>query len=67
MIEFNIEKTNSSVDIMNLDNRNHIIDISIYINEKYHLIIYKNCGIGVLFEYIPSHLNENHGIKVILK
>ena len=67
MIELNIEEINSSVDIMNLDNRDDIIDISICIDETYDLIICKNCEIDVSFEHVSSHLNGNHEIKVILE
>ena len=67
MIEFNIEKINFNINIMNLNDRDYIIEISIYIDNIYNLIIYKNCEIDILFEYISSHFNKNHEIKVILK
>ena len=67
MIEFNIEEMKFSIDVMNLNDGDYIIDISICIDEIYDLIICKNCGIDVSFEYISSYFNENHEIKVILK
>jgi len=67
MIEFNIDNTDFSVNIMNLKSKDYVIDISIYIDEIYNLIICKDCGIDISFEYILSYFSGNHGIKVILK
>lgn len=66
MIELNTESTNSSADVMDLEVRDHVIDMPISIDDMYDLIICKNCGIGVPFERVPSHLWGNHGIKVTL-
>jgi len=65
MIEFNIEEMKFNVNIMNLNDEDHVINISICIDEIYNLIVCKDCGIGVPFERISSHLSENHEIKVI--
>ena len=52
---------------MDLDDGDHAIDMSICIDEIYDLIVCKDCGIGVSFERVSSHLSGNHGIKVTLK
>ena len=56
-----------SVDAMDLDGRDDVIDIPICIDKTYDLIVCKDCGIGVPFERVPSHLQKNHGIKVTLE
>src|SRR5208282_3539022 len=67
MIELNIEEMESSVDAMDLDDGDRAIDMPICIDETYDLIVCKDCGIGVPFERVPSHLSGNHGIKVTLE
>ena len=67
MIELNTEEMDSSVDVMDLEDGDHAIDMPICIDETYDLIVCKDCGIGVSFERVPSHLSGNHGIKVTLK
>lgn len=67
MIELNTEDMNSSADVMDLEMREHAIDMPICIDEIYDLIVCKDCGIGVPFERVPSHLWGNHGIKVTSK
>ena len=39
------------------------IDIPISIDELYNLIVCNECGIGLPFEWVPSHLKDQHGIK----
>ena len=67
MIELNTDGTDSSADAMDLDVGDHVIDMPICIDETYDLIVCKDCGIGVPFERVPSHLSGNHGIKVTLE
>jgi hypothetical protein len=67
MIELNMKGTNSSSDAMDLEDRDHVIDISNYINKMYNLIVCKDCGIGVSFERVLSHLWKNHAIKVTME
>jgi len=67
MIELDTEEMDSSADAMDLDGRDHAIEMPICIDETYDLIVCKDCGIGVPFERVPSHLSGNHGIKVTLE
>jgi len=67
MIELNTEETDSSANAMDLDDRDDAVDMPICIDEVYNLIVCKDCGIGVPFERVPSHLSGNHGIKVTLE
>ena len=39
------------------------INVPIALDELYNLIICKGCGIAIPFDWIVSHLRENHGIK----
>jgi len=67
MIEHNTEDTESSADGMDLEVGDQSIDMPICIDEMYDLIVCKDCGIGVPFERVSSHLWGNHGIKVTLE
>jgi Orsellinic acid/F9775 biosynthesis cluster protein D len=51
------------VDI-NLDARERSTNMPICIDAVYNLIVCKDCGIGLPFEWVLSHLNDHHGIKV---
>ena len=67
MIELNSEDTDSSEDVMDLEMGDQLIDMPLCIDSMYDLIVCKDCGIGVPFERVPSHLRQNHRIKVTLK
>jgi len=67
MIEHDSEDSDSNADVMDLEVEDQSIDMPICIDETYDLIVCKDCGIGVPFERVPSHLNGNHGIKVTLE
>lgn len=41
----------------------HSIDIPIIIDQLYNLIVCEDCEIALPFEWIVTHLKENHGIK----
>ena len=43
--------------------KEYSIKISIMIDSLYNMIIYEKYEIGFLFEWIMSHLKENHEIK----
>ena len=60
-----VEPNDEGIDMhINLEVRGHSIDIPMSVDEMYNLIVCKDCGIGVPFEWVPSHLNDYHGIKV---
>jgi len=41
----------------------HSVNMPITIDQLYNVIICDECGIGLSFEWIVSHLKDNHGIK----
>src|SRR5277367_2283205 len=41
----------------------HSINMPITIDQVYNVIVCDECGIGLPFEWIMSHLKDNHGIK----
>jgi hypothetical protein len=49
---------------VNSDIRDRIIDIPICIDETYNLIVCRECGVGLPFEFVRSHLKQNHGIAM---
>jgi len=40
------------------------VNIPITIDQLYNMIVCDECGIGLPFEWIASHLKDNHGIKM---
>jgi Orsellinic acid/F9775 biosynthesis cluster protein D len=67
MIEYDSEDSDSNADVMDLEEDDRSIDMPICIDDIYDLIVCNDCGIGVPFERVPSHLQGNHGIKVTLE
>ena len=67
MIEHDSKDSDSNADDMDLEEDDQSIDMPICIDDIYDLIVCKDCGIGVPFERVPSHLQGNHGIKVTLE
>jgi Orsellinic acid/F9775 biosynthesis cluster protein D len=41
----------------------HSIDMPLMIDQLYNLVVCDDCGVSVPFEWIISHLKDNHGIK----
>ena len=41
----------------------HSVNMPITIDQLYNVIVCDECGIGLPFEWIMSHLKDNHGIK----
>ena len=39
------------------------VNMPISIDSLYNVIVCDECGIGLPFEWITSHLKDNHGIK----
>ena len=54
---------NDNDDDAEMEEEEHSIKIPITIDSLYNVIICEECGIGFPFEWIVSHLKENHGIK----
>jgi hypothetical protein len=43
------------------------MNMSISIDKSYNLVVCKDCGIGLPFEWVLSHLRELHGMKATLE
>ena len=56
-VELDTEDVNSEI-------RDSTIDIPISIDEAYNLIVCRECGVGLPFEFVRSHLKQNHGITM---
>ena len=41
----------------------HFVNMPVVIDQLYNLVVCKDCGIALPFEWIVGHLKENHGIK----
>jgi Orsellinic acid/F9775 biosynthesis cluster protein D len=41
----------------------HSVNMPVTIDQLYNVIVCDECGIGLPFEWIMSHLKDNHGIK----
>src|SRR5271169_3236735 len=54
------EPTINDVEMKEID---HSVNMPITIDQLYNVIVCKDCGIALPFEWIMSHLKENHGIK----
>jgi Orsellinic acid/F9775 biosynthesis cluster protein D len=63
MEEYHDEGMNVAVIGIELEVSQRSIDMPISIDGVYNLIICTDCGIGVLFEWVPSHFKNHHGIK----
>ena len=67
ILKVNTEDMDSSIDVIDLDIREGLIDPIICIDEMYNLAVCKDCRIGVPFEHVPVYLKESHGLKVSLE
>ena len=63
-VELNGEGMDLDTDTMDLEVIGRSINMSISIDEVYNLIVCKDCGVGLPFEWVPSYLKDHHGIGV---
>jgi hypothetical protein len=49
---------------VDLEARRPSMDMPISIDEMCNVIVCKDCGIGVPFEWVPAHIKGHHGIRV---
>ena len=50
---------------MDVDSHQQPMELPISIDTLYNLIICTHCNVGLLLEWVPSHLQEQHGIHTI--
>ena len=58
------EVINDNNDDIEMKERECSINMSLMIDSLYNIIVYEEYEIGLSFEWIVSHLKENHGIKM---
>jgi len=63
MVEPNDERMDLEVDTMDLEVGQRSIEMPIYIDRLYNLIVCKDCAVGLPYDWIPAHLKDHHGIK----
>jgi hypothetical protein len=61
------EEMNLDADSADLVIRERSIGIFIAVDERYNLIVYKECGIGLPSDWIVVHLKEHHGVRTIME
>jgi hypothetical protein len=64
MLESHDEEMDLDIDGQELEVEQCPVDIPISIDTMYNLIVCKDCGIGLPFEWVPTHLQEHHAIGV---
>jgi hypothetical protein len=55
------------IESIELGRREYSIILSIIMDERYNLIIYKKYRIGLSSDWIMVHLKEYHGVKIIME
>ena len=53
----------NDIGVIEMDEMERSIDMPLKIDSLYNMVTCDECGIGLPFEWILSHLKENHGIK----
>ena len=53
----------NDIGVIETDEMERSIDMPLKIDSLYNMVTCDECGIGLPFEWILSHLKENHGIK----
>jgi hypothetical protein len=53
----------NDIGIIQADEMEDSVDMPLKIDSLYDMVTCDECGIGLPFEWILSHLKENHGIK----
>jgi hypothetical protein len=61
------EEMDLDAESADLATRERSTDMPIAMDERYNLIVCKECGIGLPLEWVSGHLKENHGIRVTME
>ena len=67
MVELIAEDMDLDEDSTHLAMREDCIEMPIARDERYNLIVCKECGIGLPLEWVSGHLKDNHGIRVTVE
>ena len=67
MIELTGEEMELDAESADLTTRERSTDMLIALDERYNLIICKECGIGLPSDWVVTHLKEHHGVKTTMK
>ena len=51
----------------NLATREHSTALPIAVDERYNLIVCKECGIGLLSDWLIAHLKEHHEVRTTME
>ena len=51
----------------NLATREYSTVLPIAVDERYNLIVCKECGIGLPSDWVVAHLKEHHGVRTTIK
>ena len=58
---------NLDEEFTDLATREHFTALPIVVDERYNLIICKECGIGLPSDWVVAHLKEHHGVRTTIK
>lgn len=50
-----------------LGTREHSSSLPIAVDERYNLVVCKECGIGLPSDWVVAHLKEHHGVKTTME
>ena len=51
----------------NLATREYSTALPITVDERYNLIVCKECGIGLPSDWVVAHLKEHHGVRTTME
>jgi Orsellinic acid/F9775 biosynthesis cluster protein D len=58
-----VEEAMINDDAVEMEEVERSVNMPVVIDELYNVVVCDECGIGLPFEWIVSHLKDNHGIK----
>jgi hypothetical protein len=67
MIEPTGEEMDLDADSADLVTRERSTEMLIAVDERYNLIVCKECGIGLPSDWVVAHLKEHHGVRTIME
>ena len=67
IVEFTGEEMNLDEDSVELGTRERSTAMPIVVDERYNLIVCKECGIGLPSDWVVAHLKEHHGVRTTME
>ena len=67
IVEPTEEEMNLDEDSVELGTRERSIGTFIAVDERYNLVVCKECGIGLPSDWVVAHLKEHHGVKTTME